>query len=520
MSLPPSVTAQISALNGAAAPVEALPLSATQALSVDAEVPYDASTDFTVELWFRASPGWPTTSLMERCVDSAGGLRQGWRLAVKEGAPRFHIAAGTSREAHDGADYAFRIELADFRKIVPAVYDGWHHIACVYRHRSHVTLWFDGHNHRIDLPLELRYTGNLVPAIGPTVIANPPRVNLPTIDIAEIRIWSEAREPEEIEVDRRRRLTGQEDGLIGNWRCDAVRDGKVPNLVAGRPEAVVLQDGRPLGAAASPGPPTASGLRLAPVDAIPPDDRQQVELWRQRVALAKQTLANRLSVYRQQRRSLGNAQRQCELLENDIARFADQVREAAASFRQGEVQVWREHREKLNDLRAGAGTRIAEVVETLSKQIQATRDTLRDQGAPYRLARVSIELRATPDGVGAGLILPTEDELRSGDAGRLSVVRAEFAAIDKARPPPDTEIPVPDVTGYTRALAERRLAEVGLQMAARYQAVAVAAVGDAAASQRVHRVISQDPTRDGKSVAGGTVTVLLGEPAARDTTTI
>jgi hypothetical protein len=236
--------------------------------------------------------------------------------------------------------------------------------------------------------------------------------------------------------------------------------------------------------------------------------------WRQRAGQARAGFNDSLNAYRRELGRREEVLNQIRELEDEIGKHAMRAETAERTHPIEVAKVFAEHIRLLNDLRAGTGTKIAALVSTLKEQIQQARETLQEQGAPYRLARVAVEIRGMPEGVGAGLRLPTEQELGSIEAARLSTLHAEFTSVESAGPPPAAKVKAPDVRGYTRAMAERKLAEAGLQMAVRREAVALGTQPTEEALRRVNRVVSQDPAPREEVEAAGTVTVALGEPAA------
>ena len=485
-------------------------------VQVDSDAAYDVAAELTVELWFRLPPGVTEAVLVER-AEADATLSCGWQFVLGQRGPEFHFVV--SATGGPGGAKAHAIRILDRSDVWFGVADGeWHHHAVVYRQHAGVALIVDGQPRQTEFPLELRYAGRLVNADRPIAIAPRRTASNATATIAELRIWNRALDRDDIAVDRRRRLTGDEDGLVGYWRFDEIKKGAeatVPNLVVGRPVGVlrVPAPGQP----ASPPvlvPSKDSGLRLAGPDALPPDDQLELERWRQRVGQARAGFEDSLSANHRLRANYEDVQQQFQRLEAEIGEHAKRVEAEARANRAREAEARAEHIRLLNDLRAGAGTKIAQVVTTLKHQIQEARETLQKQGAPYRLTRVTIEMRATPDGVGAGLILPTQEELGSAEAATLSTLRAEFASAEWAGPPPGAKVKAPDLRGYTRAVAERKLAEAGLRMAVRHEAIALGAEPTEDALRRVNRVVSQDPAPGEQVEAAGTVTVALGEPAA------
>ena len=519
---PATVDERVMLLQDVAAPAAAAFLTPGSYLQVDSDPTYDVGAELTVELWLQLPPFVGLPVLVER-ADPDADMSRGWRFVLGENGPEFQFAV--SAAGGPGGAQAHAVRSLDPPDRWPSIADGaWHHCAVVYRQHAGVALIVDGEQRQTVFPLELRYAGRLVNADRPIAVATR-RASDETATVAELRIWNIALDRDDIAVDRWRRLTGDEDGLVGYWRFDEIQDGRVPNLVAGRPPGVVEWDPSvPKDAGSDPRlipiPPEDSGLRLAGPDALPPDDQLELERWRQRVGQARAGFEDSLSALHRLRANYEDVQRQIQRLETEIGEHAKRVEAEARANRAREAEARAEHIRLLNDLRAGAGTKIAALVATLNRQIQEARATLQAQGAPYRLTRVTVELHATPEGVGAGLILPTQEELGSAEAATLSTLRAEFASIEAAGTPLAAKVRAPDLRGYTRALAERKLAETGLKMAVRHEAIALGAQPAEDALRRVNRVVSQDPAPGEDVEAAGTVTVALGDPAASGSTSL
>ena len=146
----------------------------------------------------------------------------------------------------------------------------------------------------------------------------------------------------------------------------------------------------------------------------------------------------------------------------------------------------------LGDVLSDTGSQL----DTATKNLASTRYSLTD-------VQVKLKGAATAD----GFAFLAEDGLTKIDAGSLSEVTAGFVTvpgtIGGVRPSGTSG--VPSVVGYTRSLANRKLAVAGLTPEFSAQTVADAS--------KVGRVVAQDPQPGEALVRGSSVRVFLGKQA-------
>jgi hypothetical protein len=98
--------------------------------------------------------------------------------------------------------------------------------------------------------------------------------------------------------------------------------------------------------------------------------------------------------------------------------------------------------------------RIADVAASVGTQVTQADDLLRTRAVGLRLGGVSLSVRGTGTSVDGDLAL---DVARPAGGSAVGISFVPAAAAGRA----DVEIDVPDVTGYTTALAQRKLAALG-----------------------------------------------------------
>ena len=176
---------------------------------------YDHLTDATIEFWFRPKAVGKPGAMQK--LFNYGGFRQdvGFNLSW-QGLGNIDIVT-----ANDPEIYITRAEGY-------AQDDQWTHVAATLGTEG-MRLYVDG-----TLAEENPYTGGFSPAQGGTFRIGAAQEELTSFfqgNIDNFRVWDHARTVEQIETGRFRNLTGAEEGLVGLWNFDEVRDdGVVPDL--------------------------------------------------------------------------------------------------------------------------------------------------------------------------------------------------------------------------------------------------------------------------------------------------
>ncbi|MGA0199806.1 MAG: LamG domain-containing protein, partial [Prochlorotrichaceae cyanobacterium] len=181
---------------------------------------FATNQDFTVEAWIKAD------RIQQDTKNTDNDIIEKW--SGQSGYPYVIRYVNTS-----GKIYAARYDGTKSASInsTITVNDGvFHHVAFV-KAGTQLLLYIDGDlakggsgtdtvsgNTQNDSPLYIGCRGG------------NSKINFFTGQIAELRLWNKARTEQEIQSDMNRRLTGEEDGLVGYWALHEIQGDKVSDL--------------------------------------------------------------------------------------------------------------------------------------------------------------------------------------------------------------------------------------------------------------------------------------------------
>ncbi len=148
-------------------------------------------------------------------------------------------------------------------------------------------------------------------------------------------------------------------------------------------------------------------------------------------------------------------------------------------------------------------------IDLTNNQIRQARARLAQDKRNLRLGRVSIDLKVVPDEDGRAFRFPKLADsagLVDLEPGKLSNLTVEFE--DNEPPPaPPTTRQVPNIGGYTEAMARRVLTEAGFSMTAHAQAVGPDS------SEDYGRVLTQHPPAGEQAPVNANILVFIGKEA-------
>ncbi|MGB1014842.1 MAG: LamG-like jellyroll fold domain-containing protein, partial [Nannocystaceae bacterium] len=148
-------------------------------------------------------------------------------------------------------------------------------------------------------------------------------------------------------------------------------------------------------------------------------------------------------------------------------------------------------------------------IDTTNAQIRQARARLAEDQRNLRLGRVSIDLKVVPDEDGRAFRFPklaNNAGLVDLEPGKLSNLIVEFEDNEPPPAPPSTR-EVPDIGGYTEAMARRMLTEAGFTMTAHAQAVGPNGSAD------YGRVLTQHPPPGEQAAVNANILVFIGKEA-------
>lgn len=203
-----------------------------------------------------------------------------------------------------------------------------------------------------------------------------------------------------------------------------------------------------------------------------------------------------------------NLERSVAEKDQAIARVRAQLQEekvAAVRAKEAEVARLAQRVEELQ--RAGGAaseTNIEDLLDSTGQQLESASRRLSSRSSAFRLGKVSMQLKLLPGQGGTGVTFVKRDEIERVRPELLSVVNLEFNPRSEEAPEPERiTVEVPEVTGYTRAMAQRKLREVELAVEMREEVVQPSADGPS----REGRVIRQSPAA-GQAVPPGAAVVI------------
>ena len=174
-----------------------------------------AGSALTMEAWV-----YPTRTLHARShlvtTDNGG---YDWSLLQEKG--RWHVY--TNRRS---ADTGVSVDI-----------NRWQHVAVVFA-GGVVTFYKDGR------PSEVGAVAFDTDSAALTIGGNTTYGQYLAGRIDEVRVWNRALTASEIQANMARELTGDQQGLIGYWRCNGQHDGRVPDLSGHGHHGTLQRDAR------------------------------------------------------------------------------------------------------------------------------------------------------------------------------------------------------------------------------------------------------------------------------------
>lgn len=152
--------------------------------------------------------------------------------------------------------------------------------------------------------------------------------------------------------------------------------------------------------------------------------------------------------------------------------------------------------------RTEAETSLVDLFDTTASQIETAARTIAARRGAYQLGDISMELKVVPGASGAGVSFVPRAELGTVTPEILSRLTFSFTASGPA--PEAGLVDVPDLLGYTRAPALRKLSEAGLEAVWREEMIR-----PGGGPSQHGRIIDQSPAAGTALAPGGTVTLTL-----------
>ncbi len=158
-------------------------------------------------------------------------------------------------------------------------------------------------------------------------------------------------------------------------------------------------------------------------------------------------------------------------------------------------------REESERLKSQMETQVdaGELYSNIARQLQQAQSKLNEDGVPYRLGKVSLNLKTLVSG--NSMTLPTLAEIDKGSSGIFTDVALEYLPDSSDSQTSEPLVTVPDFSDLTETLARRLAGDLGLQLEAAYQSI-----GDSA--QPVGQAIRQIPAK-GKTLPPGEVVLVV-----------
>jgi hypothetical protein len=472
------------ALGAPEAPVVVGSFDGTSSYITVSDKPALVITDaISVEAW--VNPAGASKPLWAFPIASKHGSLSGWELRAGGGQCGFMV---TVNKVHQEATAA---------GLDPSL---WYHVAGVYDGQM-LRLYVNG-----VLKTSLSVSGSITQYPDVLSIGRnsywPDRLFAGSI--AEVRLWSRARTQAEIQQAMFVRLTGQEAGLVAQWRLEGDAADASPSKNAGAPRAVRWTSAR------APLPATGALSQVL----APPDDPQKL-----REELAQRTLDVKALTGALERSTAQNDE--LKRLVMGLEQLRDQLSEKVSSLqkqidaqKQASLEVLRKQEEidalnsKVAELAKGGGaqTLLEDFVKNANDEITRAREQLKKSGSQYSLGRVTLDVKMLPGPAGVGMRFPQMDEIKELDSAHLSSLNLEFESQEAKEAPKPTLVTVPSVLDYTEVMARRKLAESNFIVEVSYQAVTVVP-GEPI---QVDRVVAQFPPPGAGAPSGGTVTIFIG----------
>lgn len=181
------------------------------------EIPYTPELNahsFTTELW--VMPTGNEQGNFRTLVSTQTRKDSGYMIcADTENHWQFCLTSNSGKTVHWG-----------HAKVQPK----WTHLACTYdSHTQIMCIYVDGQQYKNLQKHSFKPNYKIMLSIGAEATKNSDHNGFQGY-IYEMRIWSNARTPQEIQAHMNQRLTGKENDLVGYWRFDNISEGKISDL--------------------------------------------------------------------------------------------------------------------------------------------------------------------------------------------------------------------------------------------------------------------------------------------------
>ncbi|MEH6565911.1 MAG: PASTA domain-containing protein [Halopseudomonas sp.] len=140
-----------------------------------------------------------------------------------------------------------------------------------------------------------------------------------------------------------------------------------------------------------------------------------------------------------------------------------------------------------------------ELYSNIARQLQQAQSKLNEDGVPYRLGKVSLNLKTLVNG--NSMTLPTLAEIDKGNSGIFTDVALEYLPDSSTGQSSEPMVTVPDFSDLTETLARRLAGDLGLQLEAAYQSVGK--------NQSIGQAIRQIPAKGSTLPPGESVLVVF-----------
>jgi len=161
-------------------------------------------------------------------------------------------------------------------------------------------------------------------------------------------------------------------------------------------------------------------------------------------------------------------------------------------------------REESERLKSQMETQVdaGELYSNIAKQLQQAQSKLNEDGVPYRLGKVSLNLKTLVNG--NSMTLPTLAELDTRNSGIFTDVALEYLPDNSATQSVEPVVTIPDFSELTETLARRLAGDLGLQLEAAYQSVGESGQG-------IGQAIRQIPAKGKTLPPGESVLVVFSQ---------
>ena len=199
--------------------------------------------------------------------------------------------------------------------------------------------------------------------------------------------------------------------------------------------------------------------------------------------------------------STASLQRNLNQKNIEIAQFSDRLEQLSKqrSEAAAEAANAREESERLKsqmDTQVDAG----ELYTNIARQLQQAQNKLNEDGVPYRLGKVSMNLKTLVNG--NSMTLPTLAELDKRNSGIFTDVALEYLPQSSTSQNTEPLVTVPDFSDLTETLARRLASDLSLQLEAAYQSVS-------GSTQSIGQAIRQIPAKGSSLPPGDSVLVVF-----------